>query len=391
MKKFVLILLFVSVVSYADWEVLPNGIGYITVYSLANGGNNIFAGTYFGVYKSTNNGDEWFQTPLNNPYTVYTLLVNGNYVFAGTGSPANGVFVSTNLGSNWTQTPLNNRTVNALTISGNKIFAGTLDYGVYISSNNGATWTQSSLNNLWITALVANGSNIFAATGGNGLYLSTNSGSNWTQTSFNFNFVWALGINGNNLYAGVISGLYYSTNNGTNWVQTTLSYEPSSLVFNGNNIFVSAGQNGVYVSNDNGLTWAPRNEGISGLTINELSIHNNYLFAGTNNRVYRRPLSELIGIHPIFTEIPNQFSLSQNYPNPFNPATKIRFALPKSSFATIVVYDALGRELEMLVNEQLTAGTYEADWNADRFSSGVYYYKLIAGDFTETKKMVLVK
>jgi hypothetical protein len=72
--------------------------------------------------------------------------------------------------------------------------------------------------------------------------------------------------------------------------------------------------------------------------------------------------------------------------------------LPKISFAKLVVYDALGREVETLVSEQLTAGTYEADWNADKFSSGVYYYKLTAhqggsstGDYTETKKMVLTK
>jgi uncharacterized delta-60 repeat protein len=101
--------------------------------------------------------------------------------------------------------------------------------------------------------------------------------------------------------------------------------------------------------------------------------------------------SQPVGITPISSEIPNQFSLSQNYPNPFNPTTKIQFALPKSSFAKLVVYDALGREVEILVNEQLNAGTYEADWNADKFSSGVYYYKLLAGDFTETRKMVLMK
>ncbi len=90
-------------------------------------------------------------------------------------------------------------------------------------------------------------------------------------------------------------------------------------------------------------------------------------------------------------ELPNSYSLSQNYPNPFNPTTKIRFALPKSSIAKLVVYDMLGREVETIVNEQLNAGTYEADWSADKFSSGIYYYKLVAGDYTETKKMILMK
>jgi len=105
----------------------------------------------------------------------------------------------------------------------------------------------------------------------------------------------------------------------------------------------------------------------------------------------RDPTGNSIGIININSEIPKEFSLSQNYPNPFNPSTKIRFALPKSSFATLVVYDMLGREMETLVNEQLNAGTYEADWSADKFASGVYYYKLVAGDFAGTKKMILVK
>ncbi len=97
------------------------------------------------------------------------------------------------------------------------------------------------------------------------------------------------------------------------------------------------------------------------------------------------------GILPIDKEIPSQFSLSQNYPNPFNPKTKIRFALPKSSFANLVVYDALGSEVATLVNEHLNPGTYEVDWDGSGFASGIYYYKLTAGDYTETKKMVLMK
>jgi Secretion system C-terminal sorting domain len=152
--------------------------------------------------------------------------------------------------------------------------------------------------------------------------------------------------------------------------------------------------NGVYVSNDNGTNWTMRFEGFPGtIDILALCIYNNYIFAGAefSGGVYRRQLSELIGIQPISNEVPNQFLLSQNYPNPFNPVTKIRFALPKSSFAKIVVYDALGGEMETIVNEQLNAGTYEADWSAGRFSSGVYYYKLVVADYTKTKKMVLIK
>ncbi len=112
-----------------------------------------------------------------------------------------------------------------------------------------------------------------------------------------------------------------------------------------------------------------------------------------NYEIYykRNPTGNIIGIININSEISNEFSLSQNYPNPFNPSTKIQFALPKSSFAKLVIYDALGRELKTIVSEQLNAGTYEADWNASNYPSGVYFYKLSAEDYSGTKKMVLVK
>src|SRR5207249_1564273 len=107
-----------------------------------------------------------------------------------------------------------------------------------------------------------------------------------------------------------------------------------------------------------------------------------------------------IGIKHISSEIPKAFSLMQNYPNPFNPVTKIKFDIPKSSKANIIIYDILGREVTTLVNEQLKQGSYETEWDGSNFASGIYYYKLVvgdntnnggAGDFSETKKMVLIK
>ncbi len=91
------------------------------------------------------------------------------------------------------------------------------------------------------------------------------------------------------------------------------------------------------------------------------------------------------------------FSLSQNYPNPFNPVTKFKFNIPQNEtthrFVTtrLKIFDALGREIVILVNQQLQPGTYEADWDASAFPSGVYYYRLESGSYTETRKMVLLK
>ena len=104
---------------------------------------------------------------------------------------------------------------------------------------------------------------------------------------------------------------------------------------------------------------------------------------------YRRTFP--VGVNNITSTIPGKFSLSQNYPNPFNPSTIIRYQIPKNSFVNIKVYDVMGREVSALVNENLKAGTYEATFDGSNLSSGVYYYKITAGEFTDTRKMLLIK
>jgi hypothetical protein len=99
----------------------------------------------------------------------------------------------------------------------------------------------------------------------------------------------------------------------------------------------------------------------------------------------------LIGIEPVGTIIPASFSLEQNYPNPFNPVTNIQFGIPKLSDVKLIVYDALGREVKLLVDQQLEPGKYNIDWNAGEQPSGVYFYRLIANQYSETRKMILVK
>ncbi len=118
---------------------------------------------------------------------------------------------------------------------------------------------------------------------------------------------------------------------------------------------------------------------------------NVYVAGEGNNEFMTVKYSQPTGINPISSDIPKSYSLSQNYPNPFNPSTKIKFGVPKNGVVHLVIYDAIGREVSTLVNEQLNAGTYEAEWNALNFPSGVYFSKLVSGDYSETKKLVLVK
>jgi hypothetical protein len=90
-------------------------------------------------------------------------------------------------------------------------------------------------------------------------------------------------------------------------------------------------------------------------------------------------------------EMPKDLALQQNYPNPFNPATVIKYELSVPRSVTLIVYDMLGREVAVLVNGEKPAGTYSVTWNAANLTSGVYFYKLTAGNFTQTKQMLLLK
>lgn len=110
-----------------------------------------------------------------------------------------------------------------------------------------------------------------------------------------------------------------------------------------------------------------------------------------NGVIYGDTNFHLVSLNQISTEIPETFSLSQNFPNPFNPVTQIKFDIPKSTYVKLIIYDQLGREVEKIVDENLIAGSYSVDWNAASYPSGVYFYKLKAGEFVQTKKMVLIK
>jgi hypothetical protein len=90
-------------------------------------------------------------------------------------------------------------------------------------------------------------------------------------------------------------------------------------------------------------------------------------------------------------KIPEKYALEQNYPNPFNPVTRIKYSIPKDNFVTLKIYNTLGQEITTLVNEEKQAGTYEISFDATHLASGMYFYSISAGNFNQTKKMMLVK
>ena len=107
--------------------------------------------------------------------------------------------------------------------------------------------------------------------------------------------------------------------------------------------------------------------------------------------IYNENFQSVLAVSNISSEIPDQFDLKQNYPNPFNPNTVIRYSLKGNHFITLKVFDALGKEVAALVNENQNAGTYEVDFDGSGLSSGIYFYKLEAGGYVETKSMILLK
>ncbi|MBS1494584.1 MAG: T9SS type A sorting domain-containing protein [Bacteroidetes bacterium] len=109
------------------------------------------------------------------------------------------------------------------------------------------------------------------------------------------------------------------------------------------------------------------------------------------NKVITIKYSQTSGVVNTSSNVPSQYSLGQNYPNPFNPNTKINFSLPKSSFVSLKVFDLSGKEVSGLINENLSAGTYQADFNGANLTSGIYFYTLKTENFSETKKMILIK
>ena len=195
---------------------------------------------------------------------------------------------------------------------------------------------------------------------------------------------------GQYIFAGG-SALYRTSDRGLTWTQ--VNNQPVYAIAASGTYLFEGRSDGVYLSADDGVTWVQKNEGLPGNpSIETLYINNNYIYAGTSQYdAWKRPVPDLVGVANNNTSIPQTYSLHQNYPNPFNPNTVIGYDLPKAGFVKLTVFDLLGREVAVLVNQRQNAGSFKAAWDGSNNSSGVYYYKLTSGNFTQTNKMILVK
>jgi hypothetical protein len=281
-----------------------------------------------------------------------------------------------------------------------------------MSTDNGSNWLP--INNglpfgFGYTCILVKDSNLYAGQTTKGVYKSTNNGSSWFAINNGIpSDVSCLEVCGSNIFAGIGPSVYRSSNNGINWISVSNGLPGQNFILSfgviGSNVFTGFYQSGIYLTTNYGSSWFAVNDGLPSLSsVYCITVLGNYIFCGIGGGgVWKRSLSELIGIHSITSHITDKFILSQNYPNPFNPATKIRFDIPsfvksQTSNVKLMIYDILGREVITLVNQQLQPGTYEVTWDASNYPSCVYFYRLFAGDpstslrVTESKKMILIK
>lgn len=337
---------------------------YVTqIEALSN--NNIFADQY---YKSTDEGASWDSLKTYPSIAGFSSIYGGiisvtrynenNNLF---GNDFVGLIKSTDFGTTWSEISYGSLSKGIYSLGENQdgsVLVGSDSGYVYYLPANSTSWktipisttkdiihTVSFLSNGWFIAGTIN------STVGDGLFVSTDKGATWSSHSLQGNAVLSfLPLQNGTVYAGTFA-------------------------------------NGVYKSNDNGLTWTQLTPGFPayGLTMDK----NGVLYAAGYSGVYSSKQSVTAVDHT--ENIPKHFTLSQNYPNPFNPSTEIQFSIPQRNTVTLKIYDLLGREVKTLVNTELSAGTYSFQWNAENLASGMYFYRITAGNYTSTKKMILLK
>jgi len=368
---------------------------------------------------STNNGLAWLQrTTGDGGYTVVdpvnTNFVYGQYVNGSIQRSANFGVSFTNITPSGSSGGLFYNPYEMAPGDHNTVVFGRADVWKTTAVQTASTssgWTQIAT-----TAIISgsvssigisknNADKIYIGTSNGKIHVTTNNGVNWTSTT-GFPYVSDLWVDFNDdeicyaTFGGVNPATHVlkTTNGGTNWFTIT-SNLPNigvnsivkrqalpQMLFVGTDV-------GVFQSTNEGADWVVFNTGFPNVEVYDLKYKEGpkILMAATHGRgCFTFDISTIVNINNI-NGTPDKFTLSQNYPNPFNPVTKVEFGISKLGFVSLKVYDVLGNEVKTLVNENKPAGIYEAEFDGSNLSSGVYFYRLSADEFVETKSMLLVK
>ncbi len=291
-------------------------------------------------------------------------------IFAGSSS---GVYSSADQGENWKVTGLSSTKmpVNSIIIFNGYIFAATFTEGLFISQDNGLTWSNTVIV-LGSSRLPEMSAPICSITLFAGQY---------------FNYLIA-GSYGRLYYMDYRAGGFYGS------VSLDRSAEPL-FCFAGRNDTLFAFQYGYLF--DLSYNFSELNSersnipNLSNKDVYTLALNSRYIFAGTVDGIWRLSYPETITKAESSQDLPAGFALEQNYPNPFNPTTVMTYRLPVAGNVTLTVYDILGRPVATLVNERKTAGIHSVKFDAAGLPSGVYFYRLEAGSFVRSRKMILLQ
>jgi hypothetical protein len=274
---------------------------------------------------------------------------------------------------------------------------------LFKSTNRGSSWfymrTFSSAS--FVKFNPYNPAVIYVSTPG-GLMLTTNGGSNFTnvlaQTLKNISSVDSVTIFGytnNTVFKSTNIGINWgSLYSGTSWSVNCLEIDPSN-----NSVLYAGCNNGLWRSTNSGLNFS-KYFNLFPTSANVLNVlkdpsSGDTVYAVTSKGIFR-VWGMLVDVQNISVNIPDKLEITNVYPNPFNSAAKIKFDIPlnvksQTSKVRLIIYNINGREIQTLLNEQLNPGTYEITFEAGNLPSGIYFYKLMSGEYTDTKRIVLIR
>ena len=390
---------------------INNGLPFTFIKNIVVQGTVLYCSTYFsGIYISTDDGDNWIS--LNND-SANSILVLGNTIYAYN---EYNVYSSENDGSSWTKldsVPHDpDMILNNITTDGQYLYLGVTiinpfltnssAWGVYRSSDKGNTWKQMNdgLNNYNINYLDFVEGVLYTSTD-SGFFAYNSTAQKWSKISNDLpNRIKKIVFDNGKYFAATEEQVYLSKDNRQSW---QLIYTASSnnyilsMASNNDKTFIGT-NSGIFLYDETEDKWISSNNGLKNKYATTLTIVENKIFAGTSgDGIWKSTINDSLTNIAKF-QLPDGFYLSQNYPNPFNPTTTIQYQIPVvdalsegEAHITLKVYDMLGREIESLVDKYQSPGNYEVTFDGSNLSSGVYFYTLRTGSFSQTKKFVLMK
>jgi photosystem II stability/assembly factor-like uncharacterized protein len=386
--------------------------------------NSLFVMYGNRVYVSRDKGDNWTQISTTSlgtsAHSFYVSPTDTNIWVAAIESSTDKVIRTTDYGVTWSIIMSQNFSNYGQPLEMDQNNPSTFYFapdggGFYKSTNFGLTFTEISgaypfRSPCDIIVMYDSSNVIFVADGvtGSGLgqiFKSNNGGVNWTsvQTNSSSSEIPVLTnsvFDRSTMYATNWSGgnIYKTTNYGDNWVlfRTNSSSGWGGDICKEDPTLILTGSYGssTYLSTDNGANFSTYSSGGgagAGMIVPDRSTLINMMTGGLYKMNISYSVVTEVSENTISNITPKSFNLYQNYPNPFNPSTRIKFDLPKSGIVKLSIYDNLGREIQTLTDGYKNSGEYEINFDGNKLSTGVYFYRLTTSEFTVTKRMLLVK